>query len=183
MAAMSMLSYMNRQFNNIRNDIGLKLLYAQEKGLNTKEGAQAAKEAMLSSAKYAGLFGVFAGVWDDWRQTLDPSRDKDIEDLMTPEGITKAALNQFASNFSSGLVNARAEEFGGKPFETIPAPFKAVTGLISGAYQAGERAATGEEEAPVPLARAARTYAPGVANIDRLKRITTGERLFEELLD
>lgn len=179
----SMLSYMNRQFNNIRNDIGLKLLYAQEKGLNTKEGAQAAKEAMLSSAKYAGLFGVFAGVWDDWRQTLDPSRDKDIEDLMTPEGITKAALNQFASNFSSGLVNARAEEFGGKPFEPIPAPFKAVTGLISGAYQAGERAVTGEEEALVPLARAARTYAPGVANVDRLMRITTGERLFEELLD
>jgi len=178
-----MLSYMNRQFNNIRNDIGLKLLYAQEKGLNTKEGAQAAKEAMKASAKYAGLFGVFAGIWDDWRQTLDPTREKDLEDLMTPEGISKATLNQFASNFSSGLVNARAEEFGGKPFEPIPAPFKAASGLISGAYQAAERGITGEDEPFVPLARASRTYAPGAANIDRLMRITTGDRLFSELLD
>jgi hypothetical protein len=178
-----MLSYMNRQMNNIRNDIGLKFLYAQEKGLNTKEGAQAAKEAMLASAKYAGLFGLFAGIWDDWRQTLDPTREKELEDLFTPEGVTKATLNQLASNISSGLVNIRAEEFGGKPFEPIPAPFKAATGLGSAVYQTGERLITGEDEPFVPLARASRTYAPGAANIDRLMRITTGERLFEELLD
>jgi len=179
--AYSMLSYMNKQMNSVRNDVGINLLKIQSKGLNTKEGAEAAKEAMLNSAKYAGIFGVAAGVWDDFRKTLDLSNDKTLEDLMTPEGISSSMMNQLASNMSSGVLNIRAEEYGGKPFEPIPAPISAGFRLGSGLFTAGERAVTGEPEPLTPLLRGAQTYVPGVANVDRVLRMTTGERLFEKL--
>jgi hypothetical protein len=35
----------------------------------------------------------------------------------------------------------------------------------------------------LPALRALRTYAPGLANIDRISRMTTGERLFEDYID
>jgi hypothetical protein len=179
--AYSMLSYMNKQMNSVRNDVGINLLKIQSKGLNTKEGAEAAKEAMLNSAKYAGIFGVAAGVWDDFRKTLDLSNDKTLEDLMTPEGISSSMWNQLWSNMSSGVINIRAEEYGGKPFEPIPAPISAGFRLGSGLFTAGERAVTGEPEPLTPLLRGAQTYLPGVANVDRVLRMTTGERLFEKL--
>lgn len=179
--AYSMLSYMNKQMNSIRTDIGLNIAKAQRLGLNTKEGAEAARTAMLNSAKYAALFGVFAGVWDDGRKVLDLSKDKDLEDLLTPEGISKALLNQLASNMSSGIVNIRSEEYGGKPIELNPAPIAAAAGVLSGAAQTGERLFTGEDEPLTPLLRAGQSYVPGVANIDRVLRAATGERLFEQL--
>jgi len=179
--AYSMLSYMNKQMNSVRNDVGLNLLKIQSKGLNTKEGAEAAKEAMINSAKYAGIFGVAAGVWDDFRKTLDLSNDKTLEDLMTPEGISSSMMNQLASNMSSGVVNIRAEEYGGSPVEPIPAPISAGFRLGSGLFTAGERVITGEPEPLTPLLRAGQTYLPGVANVDRVLRMTTGERLFEKL--
>jgi len=179
--AYSMLSYMNKQMNSIRTDIGLNIAKAQRLGLNTKEGAEAARTAMLNSAKYAALFGVFAGVWDDGTKVLDLSKDKDLEDLLTPEGISKALLNQLASNMSSGIVNIRSEEYGGKPVELKPAPIAAAAGVLSGASQTGERLFTGEDEPLTPLLRAGQTYVPGVANIDRVLRAATGERLFEQL--
>jgi len=179
--AYSMLSYMNKQLNSIRTDIGLNIARAQRLGLNTKEGAEAARTAMLNSAKYAALFGVFAGVWDDGRKTLDLSKDKELEDLLTPEGISKALLNQLASNMTSGIVNIRSEEYGGKPVELKPAPIAAAAGVLSGATQTGQRLLTGEDEALTPLLRAGQTYVPGVANIDRVLRAATGERLFEKL--
>jgi hypothetical protein len=179
--AYSMLSYMNKQMNSIRTDIGLNIAKAQRLGLNTKEGAEAARTAMLNSAKYAALFGVFAGVWDDGRKALDLSKNKDLEDLLTPEGISKALLNQLASNMSSGIVNIRSEEYGGKPVELKPAPIAAAAGVLSGAAQTGQRLLTGEDEPLTPLLRAGQTYVPGVANIDRVLRAATGERLFEQL--
>ena len=179
--AYSMLSYMNKQMNSIRTDIGLNISKARRVGLNTKEGAEAARSAMLNSAKYAGLFGVFAGIWDDGRKTLDLSKDKDLEDLLTPEGISKALLNQLASNMSSGIVNIRAEEYGGQPVELKPAPIAAAGNVLSGVAQTGQRLFTGEDEALTPLLRAGQTYVPGVANIDRVLRTATGERLFEKL--
>jgi len=179
--AYSMLSYMNKQMNSIRTDIGLNIMRAQRLGLNTKEGAEAARTAMLNSAKYAGLFGVFAGVWDDWRKTFDLSNDRTLEDLLTPEGISKALLNQLASNMSSGIYNIRSEEFGGKPVELKPAPISAASNILSGVASTGERLLTGEEEPLTPLLRAGQTYVPGVANIDRVLRTATGERLFEKL--
>lgn len=179
--AYSMLSYMNKQMNSIRTDIGLNIARAQRLGLNTREGAEAARTAMLNSAKYVALFGVFAGVWDDGRKALDLSKNKELEDLLTPEGISKALLNQLASNMSSGIVNIRSEEYGGKPVELKPAPIAAAAGVLSGATQTGQRLLTGEDEPLTPLLRAGQTYVPGVANIDRVLRAATGERLFEQL--
>ena len=180
--AYSMLSYMNKQMNSLINDVGQNIMRAKDKGLNTKEGAEAAKAAMLNSAKYAALFGVTAGVWDDFRKTLDLSRNRDLEELMTPEGIASATMNQIASNISSGVLNIRAEEYGGRPVEPIPAPLAAGFGLTSGVYQAGEGMLTGEPDVD-PLLRATQTYVPGFSNIDRVLRMTTGERLFEDLVD
>lgn len=179
--AYSMLSYMNKQMNSLRNDVGQNIQRAARVGLNTKEGAEAAKEAMLNSAKYAGIFGVAAGVWDDFRKTLDLSNDKTLEELMTPEGISSAMMNQLASNMSSGIVNIRAEEYGGQPVEPIPAPISAGFRLGSGLFTSGERLITGEPEPLSPLLKAGQTYVPGLANVDRVLRMTTGERLFEEL--
>jgi len=90
-------------------------------------------------------------------------------------------MNQLASNMSSGLINIRAEEYGGKPFEPIPAPISAGFRLGSGLFTAGERVITDEPEPLTPLLRAGQTYLPGVANVDRVLRMTTGERLFEKL--
>ena len=179
----SMLTYMNRQMNNIREDIGLNLLKAQRLGLNSAEGSQAAKDAMFNSAKYVGLFGVVAGVWDDARKTLDLSKNSDVEDVITPEGIASATMNQLASNISSGFVNIRSEQYGGQPVSLVPAPIEAMSTLGSGLITSGERALTGERDAAVPALKALRTYAPGIANIDRISRITTGRRLFEDYLD
>lgn len=179
----SMLTYMNRQMNNIREEIGLNLLRAQRLGLNSAEGSQAAKDAMFNSAKYVGLFGVVAGIWDDARKTLDLSKNSDVEDVITPEGIASATMNQLASNISSGFVNIRSEQYGGKPVSLVPAPIEAVSTLGSGLVSSAERALTGDRDAAVPALRALRTYAPGIANIDRVSRITTGERLFEDYLD
>lgn len=179
----SMLTYMNRQMNNIREDIGLNLLKAQRLGLNTAGGSQAAKDAMFNSAKYVGLFGVVAGVWDDARKTLDLSKNSDVEDVITPEGIASATMNQLASNISSGFVNIRSEQYGGQPVSLVPAPIEAVSTLGSGMITSAERAITGDRDAAVPALRAIRTYAPGIANIDRISRMTTGNRLFEDYLD
>lgn len=179
----SMLSYMNRQMNNIRTEIGLKSMKAFEKGLNTKEGADAAKEAMIATAMYTGLFGAMAGMWDDARKSLDLSRDKYLEDLMTPEGFTSATMNQLASNISSGIINIRSEEFGGNIADIRPAPIEAASSIGGGLITSAARAATGEEDAAAPLLRATRTYVPGFANVDRVMRMTTGERLFEDYID
>jgi hypothetical protein len=184
--AYSMLSYMNKQMNSIRTDVGLNLMKVQQQGINTKEGAKALKDAMKNSAKYAALFGVFAGAWDDWRKTLDLSNDKEMEDLFTPDGLSKAALNQISSNLTSGIYNMRAEEFGGQSVFPVPPALNAAFDLSTGAASVVEGLFDEDkdlQEAVTPLLRASRTYVPVVSNIDRIKRITTGERLFEDFLD
>ena len=184
--AYSMLSYMNKQMNSLRTDVGLNLMKVQQEGINTKEGAKALKDAMKNSAKYAALFGVFAGAWDDWRKTLDLSNDKEMEDLFTPDGLSKAALNQISSNLTSGIYNMRAEEFGGQSVFPVPPALNAAFDLSTGAASVVEGLFDEDkdlQEAVTPLLRASRTYVPVVSNIDRIKRITTGERLFEDFLD
>jgi len=162
----SMLSYMNRQANNLRTEVGLNIMRAKDKGLNTKEGAEAAKAAMLNSAKYTALFGVIAGIWDDARKTMDFSNDKYLEDLMTPEGIASAAMNQLASNMTSGVVNIRAQEYGGDPISVTPPPLAAAAKLSTGVSRL---LTEGEVD---PLLRATQTYTPGIATIDRIVRMT-----------
>lgn len=162
----SMLSYMNRQMNNIRTEIGLNLLKAQKQGINSKEGAQAARDAMKNAAYYTGLFGVFAGMWDDARKTMDFSNDRELEDLLTPEGVAKATLNQLASNVSGGLYNVRAQEFGGENLALNPPPLTAVGKGVT----AVQKAVTNDDI--TPLLRVGQTYVPGIANIDRIVRMT-----------
>jgi hypothetical protein len=162
----SMLSYMNRQMNNLRTEVGLNILKVYDKGLNTKEGAEAAKAAMLNSAKYTALFGVVAGIWDDARKTLDFTNDKYIEDVFTPEGIASASFNQLASNITSGAVNIRAQEYGGQPLSIAPAPLTAAAKVSGGV---GSLLFEGEVD---PLLRATQTYTPGIATIDRIVRMT-----------
>lgn len=189
----SMLSYMNRQMNAMREDIGMNLYNVQKYGLNSDRGADSLKQAMKASAKYSALFGMFAGVWDDARKTIDFSNDKELEDLFTPDGMTKAMLNQMASNVSSGVVNIRAEEYGGKTVEPIPAPISAgMQGLSAAASLA-----TGDVD---PALRFGQTYVPGVSQLDKMSRMgmfspqetaedlmkgvaPTGSRLFEGLLE
>jgi len=162
----SMLSYMNRQANNLRTEVGLNIIKAKDKGLNTKEGAEAAKAAMLNSAKYTALFGVIAGIWDDARKTLDFSNDKYLEDVLTPEGIASATMNQLASNMTSGILNIRAQEYGGAPISITPPPLSAAAKLSTGV---GRLLTEGDVD---PLLRATQTYTPGVATIDRIVRMT-----------
>jgi hypothetical protein len=176
----SMLSYMNRQMNNIRTEVGLNLATVAEKGINTKEGADAAKTAMIQTGKYVALFGVVAGVWDDARKTLDLSKNRDIAEVLTPEGIASGTMNQLASNISSGAINIRAQEYGGQTVSINPAPLQAVSRTGTGLLTAGERVLSGEEDPIEPLLRTAQTYAPGLANIDRILRMTTGERLLTD---
>jgi hypothetical protein len=176
----SMLSYMNRQMNNIRTEVGLNLATVAEKGINTKEGAEAAKTAMIQTGKYIGLFGVIAGIWDDARKTLDLTKNKDVAEVLTPEGISSATFNQLASNVTSGIVNIRAEEFGGQTVSLNPPPLQAVSRTGTGLLTAGERVLAREEDPIEPLLRTAQTYAPGLANIDRILRMTTGERLLTD---
>lgn len=184
--AYSMLSYMNTQMNGLRNDVGLNLMKVQQQGINTKEGAKALKDAMKNSAKYAALFGVFAGAWDDWRKTLDLSNDKEMEDLFTPEGLSKAALNQISSNLTSGIYNMRAEEYGGQSVFPVPPALNAAFDLSTGATSVVEGLFDEDkdlQDSITPLLKASRTYVPVVSNIDRIKRTATGERLFEDFLD
>lgn len=162
----SMLSYMNRQMNNLRTEVGLNILKAQDKGLNTKEGAEAAKAAMLNSAKYTALFGVVAGIWDDARKTLDFTNDKYIEDVLTPEGVANATMNQLASNITSGVVNIRAQEYGGDPISVTPAPLQAAAKVSTGI---GRLLTEGDVD---PLLRTTQTYTPGLATIDRIIRMS-----------
>lgn len=162
----SMLSYMNRQANNLRTEVGLNIMKVGEKGLNSKEGVEAAKAAMLNSAKYTALFGVIAGIWDDARKTLDFTNDKYLEDVLTPEGIASATMNQLASNMTSGVVNIRAQEYGGDPISVTPPPLSAAAKLSTGVSRL---LTEGEVD---PLLRATQTYTPGIATIDRIVRMT-----------
>lgn len=162
----SMLSYMNRQANNLRTEVGLNIMRAKDKGLNTKEGAEAAKAAMLNSAKYTALFGVIAGIWDDARKTMDFTNDKYLEDLLTPEGVASAAMNQLASNMTSGVVNIRAQEYGGDPISVTPPPLAAAAKVSTGVSR---MLTEGEID---PLLKATQTYTPGIATIDRIVRMT-----------
>lgn len=160
----SMLSYMNRQMNSVREDIGMNLLKVNEYGLNTPRGQEAYKAAMTNAAKYTAMFGLFAGVWNDARNTIDFSNDKKIEDLLTPDGVTSAMLNQFASNLSSGFVNIRAEEYGGSTVDPMPAPISMV---VRGA-NALASVPQGDFD---PAMRFGQSYVPGLSQVDRLARL------------
>jgi hypothetical protein len=176
--AYSMLSYMNRQHNIIRRDIGANIAEMHRRGLNTPEGRAAGKEAVAASMRYMVLYGLLSGVWDRARSSMDPSRNVELDEVMTAEGMTEATMVQLASNLSSGLVNLRAKEFGGQMFNPIPAPIQGTTAVLSGIVEAG---VTGDTD---PLGRATQTHVPIAANLDRIYRmINGGDRLFVDPKD
>ena len=183
----SMLSYMNRMYNVIRNDIGRELADVQKYGINTARGQAAFKRASVAGVKFSALLGLANGVWDDTRKALFDGEKR--EDLLNGEirgadlGLDDEFLgflmettgNQLASLGTSGFANVRAEEFGGGTFDITPAP-----------VQMGQKFAGGlfdviTEQDPTKLLRFGQSYVPGVSQLDKGRRMLSGERLFEEL--
>lgn len=161
----SMLSYMNINMNNVIYDIGGNLKDVAKYGLNTKEGQAAYRNAAKNSAKYVAMFGVVAGIWDDMRKTLDATSDYEAEEILTFEGISSAALNQFASNMTSGLLNIRAEEYGGQPLDILnPAPIS----LARRGLNAGMGLLSGEID---PALRFVESSVPGFSQANKLSRM------------
>ena len=105
------------------------------------------------------------------RTSLDPSREIDMEEVLTPEGITEATIAQMTSNLTSGLVDVRSDQYGKNQFDLTPAPIdyagRVGSGLLSGAQ--GDMKAFG---------RMLQGDIPGIATADKIKRMTMdGERL------
>jgi len=187
-----MLSYMNRQYNRIRTDIYQNAYDVQRFGINTIEGKQAYKAALRNATMYAATMGLANGIWDDFRKDVMDAgeRDewgeyfsgdarirgyeiKDINDAVSFMATT--AGNQLASNTTSGLLNVRAEEYGGQMFNPLgaPAPTMAIKGV-----NALADAATGDLD---KLGRFTQTYVPVAAQADRVTRAVTGDRLMEAI--
>lgn len=169
--AYSMLTYMNRQANGMKVKIGDELAEAYKRGLNTEEGRAAMRRASVNAARYTAYYGVIAGVWERVRTSMDPSRDIDLDEVFTPEGIREATLSQLASNMSSGLVDVRADQYGSRVVDLTPAPVDYVSRVGSGMLSG----LAGDAEA---FGRMLQSDIPGIATADKIKRMTMdGERL------
>jgi len=186
----SMLSYMNRQYNRIRSDVGLNLIEAQRQGLNTQAGKAALKKASVNSTKYIALMGMANGVWDDFRKSVFNADDRDdlfgdgeirgaeinnIEEMVSY--FTETTANQLISNASSGIANIRSKEFGGSSVNVMPAPIQAATRLGSGLMDLAIKPENKADE----ILRFGQSYVPGISQADKVTRTLTGNRLFEEL--
>ena len=167
----SMLSYMNINMNNVLYDIGGALADARKYGLNTKEGQAAYRNAAKNSAKYIAMFGVVAGIWDDMRKTLDATSPYEADEILTFDGISSAALNQFGSNLTGGILDVRAEQYGGDLIDPFnPAP----VGLARDALNVGANMVGGMFGGEVDIPAAARfteTYVPGFSQANKLSRM------------
>jgi hypothetical protein len=75
-------------------------------------------------------------------------------------------MNQLASNMTSGIVNIRAQEYGGDPISVTPPPLAAAAKVSTGV---SKLLTEGDVD---PLLRATQTYTPGIATIDRIVRMT-----------
>lgn len=180
----SMITYMNRQANAVREKIGDNLLEAHRRGLNSAEGRAALKEASMASARYTAYYGVGAGLWERFRTSLDPSRDVDMDEVWTTEGMTEAATAQIVSNLSSGMVDTRANEYGGQEVDIVPAPLEYVGRSLSGLYSGGQGLMSGENVFDPTEDNMREFYRmlqgqPGVAAVDKMNRVLNdGQRLF-----
>ena len=169
--AYSMLTYMNRQMNGMKVKIGDELATAYKRGINSPEGMAALKRAAVNAGRYSAYYGLLAGTWERVRTALDPSRDIDLDEVFTSEGLTEAFAAQMISNVSSGLVDVRADQYGKNQFDLTPAPLDYVgrvgSGMLGGMQ--GDMKAFG---------RMLQGDIPGIATADKIKRMTMdGERL------
>jgi hypothetical protein len=185
----SMITYMNRQANAIRTKIGDNLIEAHRRGLNTPEGREALKEATMNSAKYTAVYGVGAGLWERHRTSMDPSRDVDMNEVLTADGLTEAATAQIVSNVFSGMVDIRSDEYGGRVVDMTPAPLdyanRTGSGLVAGAQGmlAGENVFDPTEDNMREFYRMLQGQ-PGFAAVDKINRVANdGERLFVQPKD
>lgn len=187
----SMLTYMNRQANAVKVQVGDNLVKAHKYGLNTSEGRDAMKDAMMGGARYTAYYGLGAGLWERTRTSLDPSRDVDLDEVFTAEGMTEAAMTQIVSNLSSGLVDMRADQYGAAKFDLTPAPIdyasRVGSGLLDGASGAAGMLtgdAVGEADDMTGFYRMLQGQVPGIATADKIKRMTMdGERLLVQPSD
>ena len=185
-----MLSYMNRQMNIIRSDIYHNAKDVGKYGINSSKGKQAYKDAVVNATKYTATMGMANGIWDDFRKDVFDGYERDewgeyftgdadirgyeigdINDAVEFLGQTTA--NQLVSNVSSGLFNKRAEEFGGEVFNPMGAP--AINMGVKG-VNALAAAAGGDFE---KAGKFAQTFVPGVSQLDKIERATTGDRLMD----
>lgn len=167
----SMLSYMIINMNNVVNNVGRNIMKVNKYGLNSKEGQEAFRTAQKNSASWLAMFGVFAGIWDDMRNTLIADNDYEAEKILTFEGVSNAALNQIASNLSGGLMNIRAEQYGGELIDPFnPAP----VGLTRDALNVGANMIGGVFGGEVNVPAAARfveSSVPGFSQANKLSRM------------
>lgn len=184
----SMLSYMNRMHNVLVKDVGQHMMDAQKYGLNTKKGKESFKQASINGVKYAALFGLVNGIWDDTRKAFFDAnkrellledleiRDSEFSDLEEMLGfLAETSGNQLASLGSAGLVNARAKEFGGEQFAGMPAPIAMLQKGVGGLFDVVT------EQDPTQLLRFGQSYVPGVSQLDKTRRAVDGNRLFQEI--
>ena len=187
-----MLSYMNRQMNVIRSDIYLNAKDVGKYGINTAKGKEAYKAAIRNATLYAATMGMANGIWDDFRKDVFDGKKRDdwseyytgdarirgyeigdVNDFLEFLGETTA--NQLTSNVSSGLLNARAEEYGGEMFNPLGAP--AINMGVKGVNAASSAVFDQDLE---KAGKWAQTFVPGVAQADRIERAVTGRRLMDK---
>ena len=184
----SMMSYMNRMHNVLRNDVGRNLSDVSKYGLNTERGRAAMKEATINATKFAALMGTANGVWDDMRKAgFDEEKRSDLlsfgemrgADLGSAEEfvgyLAETTGNQLSSLASSGLVNKRAKEFGGNAVGIAAPPVKMGTDIGTGLFDVLT------EQDPTKILRSIQTYLPVFSQADSVRRTTTGDRLFQEI--
>lgn len=180
----SMLTYMNRQMNASREQIGKGMITAYKRGLNSPEGAREARKAAWAAARYTAYYGIGAGLWERYRSSLDPSRDIDMDEVLTMEGMTEAGITQLASNFSSGLVDMRAQEYGRGRFNVVPAPLQYAGDVTSGLMSGVSGITTGNEQDMTEFYRMLQGNVPGISAADKMHRVfNDGERLFVQPKD
>ena len=136
-------------------------------------------------ARYTAYYGLLAGVWERVRTSMDPSRDVDLDEVFTPEGLREATIAQMAANLSSGVVDTRSEQYGASMIDFTPAPVEWAGRIATGAGHgvagllSGENPLDPEEDNMKQFYRTLQGNVPGFATADKIKRMTMdGERLF-----
>lgn len=166
----SMLSFMVQQHNLLRENVGANIVNAYRKGMNTKEGQKHFKDALDYGLRYTVLTAGLAGFFDDGRKML--RGDEGIE--YDPVSSTANQLAQFAT---LGVVQPRAEQWGGKPVSLLnPPQFSMLEDVGGAAY----KTVTGEAEYE-DIAKVMQRWLPGVSNLDDFIRyFNDGERLLTD---
>ena len=103
---------------------------------------------------------------------------------MTMEGMTEAGITQLVSNFTSGLVDMRAQEYGRGRMNIVPAPVQYAGDVGSGMISGITGAVTGSEQDMTEFYRMLQGNVPGISAADKMNRLfNDGERLLVQPKD